>query len=113
MKAAEDSRTPRRCRDEYRATPSARSWSAAVLCRFDFRSLAGGTRSGEAVRLRTSAATVLPAINDHHAKVGHQLLRTNVQVGIAQGGNVDDVRLTNFRQKVSDKFIEFIMPDLD
>jgi hypothetical protein len=34
VKAAEDSRTPRRCRDKARATPSARSWSAAVLCRF-------------------------------------------------------------------------------
>ena len=41
-KAAEDSRTPRRCRDALRATPSARSWSAAVLCRFDLRSLPGG-----------------------------------------------------------------------
>src|SRR6266850_538058 len=40
-KAAEDSRTPRRCRDGLRATPSASSWSAAVLCRFDLRSLAG------------------------------------------------------------------------
>src|SRR5712664_4995990 len=37
-KAAEDSRTPRRCRDRLWATPSARSWSAAVLCRFDLRS---------------------------------------------------------------------------
>src|SRR5882757_6903517 len=36
-KAAEDSRTPRRCRDCLWATPSARSWSAAVLCRFDLR----------------------------------------------------------------------------
>src|SRR6266487_3774239 len=38
MKAAEDSRTlprPRDCRDRLHATPSARSWSAAVLCRFD------------------------------------------------------------------------------
>src|SRR6267378_3077502 len=34
MKAAEDSRTPRRCREPLRVTPSARSWSAAVLCRF-------------------------------------------------------------------------------
>jgi multidrug efflux system membrane fusion protein len=33
-KAAEDSRTPRRCRVLYHATLSARSWSAAVLCRF-------------------------------------------------------------------------------
>jgi hypothetical protein len=33
-KAAEDSRTPRRCRVLSRATQSARSWSAAVLCRF-------------------------------------------------------------------------------
>ncbi len=47
FKAAEDSRTPRRWRDESHATPSARSWSAAVLCRFrrrypraQFRSLA-------------------------------------------------------------------------
>src|SRR5262249_25664276 len=42
MKAAEDSRTPRprgRRGMRYVATPS---WSAAVLCRFDFRSLAGG-----------------------------------------------------------------------
>src|SRR6267142_6607444 len=39
MKAAEDSRTPRRCRDGLHATTSARSWSAAVLCRFDFSSL--------------------------------------------------------------------------
>jgi hypothetical protein len=36
-KAAEDSRTPRRCREFAHATPSARSWSAAVLCRFHFR----------------------------------------------------------------------------
>src|SRR6266850_1194655 len=43
-KAAEDSRTPRRCRDGLRATPSARSWSAAVLCRFDLSSLASGVR---------------------------------------------------------------------
>jgi outer membrane protein assembly factor BamB len=35
IKAAEDSRTPGRWRDELRASPSARSWSAAVLCRFD------------------------------------------------------------------------------
>src|SRR5262249_26024192 len=41
-KAAEDSRTPRRCRDRLRAIPSGRSWSAAVLCRFDLRSLADG-----------------------------------------------------------------------
>jgi hypothetical protein len=34
VKAAEDSRTPRRCRDRFRATLSARSWSAAVLRRF-------------------------------------------------------------------------------
>jgi len=40
-KAAEDSRTPRRCRDGARATCSAKVWSAAVLCRFDLRSLAG------------------------------------------------------------------------
>src|SRR6266496_4059907 len=33
-KAAEDSRTPKRCRDRLRATSSARFWSAAVLCRF-------------------------------------------------------------------------------
>ena len=34
LKAAQDSRTPRRCRDRVRATLSARFWSAAVLCRF-------------------------------------------------------------------------------
>src|SRR5438445_2309341 len=39
-KAAEDSRTPRRCRDGAPATPSARFWSAAVLCRFELRSMA-------------------------------------------------------------------------
>src|SRR6266436_8935937 len=33
-KAAEDSRTPRRWRDGLHASHSARSWSAAVLCRF-------------------------------------------------------------------------------
>jgi hypothetical protein len=38
-KAAEDSRTPRRCREGSHATPAARSWSAAVLCRFDPRSV--------------------------------------------------------------------------
>src|SRR5262245_27713142 len=32
-KAAEDSRTPKRCRDRTHAAPSARFWSAAVLCR--------------------------------------------------------------------------------
>src|SRR6266403_5406073 len=35
-KAAGDSRTPRGFREGLRATPSARSWSAAVLCRFAF-----------------------------------------------------------------------------
>jgi hypothetical protein len=34
MKAAEDSRTPKRCRAFPHATLSARFWSAAVLCRF-------------------------------------------------------------------------------
>ena len=34
MKAAEDSRTPKRCRDRLRATSSAGFWSAAVRCRF-------------------------------------------------------------------------------
>jgi hypothetical protein len=34
LKAAEDSRTPRRCRAQSNATASARFWSAAVLCRF-------------------------------------------------------------------------------
>ena len=34
VKAAEDSRTPRRLRDGLYATTSARFWSAAVLCRF-------------------------------------------------------------------------------
>src|SRR5712672_3050664 len=58
MKAAEDSRTPRRCRDGLRATRSARFWSAAVLCRFGLRSLAGGIpRKLQALRLVTSAAT--------------------------------------------------------
>jgi hypothetical protein len=33
-KAAEDSRTPRRWRVFEHDIPSARSWSAAVLCRF-------------------------------------------------------------------------------
>ena len=34
MKAAEDSRTPKRCRDFLHAPCSVRFWSAAVLCRF-------------------------------------------------------------------------------
>jgi hypothetical protein len=34
LKAAEDSRTPRRWRAQSNVTASARSWSAAVLCRF-------------------------------------------------------------------------------
>jgi hypothetical protein len=34
VKAAEDSRTPGRWRVFEHAVPSARSWSAAVLCRF-------------------------------------------------------------------------------
>ncbi len=34
MKAAEDSRTPRRWRAITHATQSARFWSAAALCRF-------------------------------------------------------------------------------
>jgi len=34
LKAAEDSRTPRRCRDGLHDIHSARFWSAAVLCRF-------------------------------------------------------------------------------
>jgi putative heme-binding domain-containing protein len=37
VKAAEDSRTPRRWRAIQHAAPSARSWSAAVLCRFVIR----------------------------------------------------------------------------
>src|SRR5262245_1785782 len=38
-KAAEDSRTPTRWRDVSRAAPSARFWSAAVLCRFSATAL--------------------------------------------------------------------------
>src|SRR5690242_15551402 len=56
-KAAEDSRTPRRCRDQLRPTPSARSWSAIDLCPFEFRSLAGGTLWAVEIRLLTPAAT--------------------------------------------------------
>ena len=48
MKAAEDSRTPRRWRDRLHATPSGRFWSAGgskfrfirVLCRFFYPPLA-------------------------------------------------------------------------
>ena len=58
VKAAEDSRTPRRCRDALRAIHSVRSGSAAVLYRFDMRSLAGGFRRKiETLRVVTSAAT--------------------------------------------------------
>ena len=37
IKAAEDSRTPRRCRVFQNPSTSARFWSAAVLSRFHFR----------------------------------------------------------------------------
>src|SRR6266853_4203709 len=49
-KAAEDSRTPRRYRDGLHDSPSARSWSAAVLCRFRCLSLMPGHKSGEVPR---------------------------------------------------------------
>jgi hypothetical protein len=61
QKAAEDSRTPRRWRDGSHATSSARSWSAAVLCRFELRLLAGGYLQPTEVPSYVGSLQVTPA----------------------------------------------------
>jgi len=43
-KAAEDSRAPKPGEPSVAQSVATASWSAAVLCRFDLRSLAGGIR---------------------------------------------------------------------
>ena len=57
----------------------------------------------------TRDACKLTAINNHHPEVGDQLLTANVQVGVGQRRDTDDVGLADLRQEARHHLVEFIV----
>src|SRR5882724_8586960 len=55
----------------------------------------------------------LPAINNHDAEIGHDFLGTDVEGGIAEGGDANDVGFADLAEEGGDEFVEFVMSHLD
>ncbi len=55
----------------------------------------------------------LAFIHDHDAKFGHDLLRPDVQVGVRNRIDADDIDFTHLHQIIADHLIESIMTDLN
>src|SRR5262245_1303337 len=55
----------------------------------------------------------LSFINNEHAEIGEELLSADIEMGIGERTDIDDVRLANFCQKVAENFVKTIMANFD
>ena len=57
--------------------------------------------------------SLLAAINDHYAEIGHEFLGADVEVGIAQCGDANDVGFADLAEERRDELVEFVMADFN
>src|SRR6185437_15538103 len=54
------------------------------------------------------------AFKNHHDRViGQNFLRANVDMGVGQGRDADDVLFAGFLEEIGDELVKFIMADFD